>query len=71
MKVKKAAENFTKYNLLEESLSIVILGTVGVLESEQTLSSSLSPKEDKDKVSVEGFLKVEEAEILLEECLAI
>jgi len=56
---------------LEENLPIVILGAVGVLGSESTLSSSLSPEEDEDKASREGFLEVEEAETLLEECLAI
>jgi len=39
--------------------------------SEPTVSSSLSPEEDEDKASGEGFLEVEEAETLLEECLAM
>ena len=34
-------------------------------------SFSLSPKEDKVKVSEKTFLEAEEAETLLEECLAI
>ena len=48
-----------------------VLGAVGVLVSEPTLSSSLSPEEDKDKASGEGFLEAEEAETLLEERLAM
>jgi len=35
------------------------------------LSSSLSPEEDKDRASGEGFLEAEEAEILLEEYLTM
>jgi len=34
-------------------------------------SSSLSPEEDKAKASGEEFLEAEEAETLLEECLAM
>jgi len=56
---------------LEESLPVVILGAVGILESEPTLSSLLSPKEDEDKASGEGFLEAKEAETFLEERLAI
>jgi len=41
------------------------------LGSEPTLSSSLSPEEDEDKASGEGFLETEEAETLLEERLAM
>jgi len=58
-------------SLLEESLLVITLGTVGVLGSEPTLSSSLSPKEDEDKASGEGFLEAEEAETLLEERLVM
>jgi len=54
-----------------ESLSVVILGVVGILGSEPTLSFSLSPEEDEDKASGEGFLEVKKAETLLEERLAI
>jgi len=67
----KAAGSFKGGSLLEESLPIIILGTVGVLGSEPTLSSSLSPEEDEDKVLGEGFLEAEEAETLLEEHLAM
>jgi len=67
----KAVGSFREGNLLEESLPIVTLGAVGILGSEPTLSSSLSPEEDEDKVSGEGFLEAEEAETLLEECLAM
>jgi len=56
---------------LGESLPIITFGTVGVLGLEPTLSSSLSPEENEDKASEEGFLEAEEAEILLEECLAM
>jgi len=44
----KAAGSFREGNLLEESLSVVILGTVGVFGSEPILFSSLFPKEDED-----------------------
>ena len=71
IRVGKAAGSFRGGNLLEESLPVVTLGTVGVLRSEPTLFSSLSPEEDEDKVSGEGFLEVKEAEIFLEECLTI
>jgi len=52
-------------------LSVITLRVVGILGSEPTLSSSLSPKEDEDKVSEEGFLEAEEAETLLKEHLAM
>jgi len=71
IRVGKAVGSFREGSLLEESLSIVTLRAVGVLGSEPTLFSSLSPKEDEDKVSGEGFLEAEEAETLLEERLAI
>jgi len=67
----KAAGSFRKDNLVEESLPIVILGVVGILGSEPTHSSSLSPEEDEDKASGEGFLEAKEAETLLEERLAM
>jgi len=67
----KAAGSFREGNILKESLPIVTLGVVGVLGSEPTLSSSLSPEENEDKASGEGFLEAEEAETLLEECLAM
>ena len=67
----KAAGSLRGGSLLEESLPVITLGAVGVLESEPTLSFSLSLEEDKDKASGEGFLEAEEAETLLEENLAI
>jgi len=67
----KAAGSFREGSLLKESLPVVTLGAVGVLGSEPTLSSSLSPKEDEDRASGEGFLEAEEAETLLEERLAM
>ena len=71
IRAEKAAGSFREGNLLEESLPVVTLGAVGVLGSEPMLSSSLSPEEDEDKASGEGFLEAEEAETLLEECLAM
>jgi len=68
---EKAAESFRGGSLLKESLPVITLGAVGVLGSEPTLSSSLSPEEDEDKASGEGFLEAEEAETLLEERLAM
>ena len=50
---------------------VIILGAVGILGSEPTLSFSLYPKEDEDKASGEGFLEVKEAETLLKEYLAM
>ena len=56
---------------MKENLPVTILGAVGVLGSESTLSSSLSPEEDENKALGEGFLEAKEAETLLEERLAI
>ena len=67
----KAAGSFREGSLLKESLLVVILGTVGILGSEPTLSSSLSPEEDEDRASGKGFLEAEEAETPLEERLAM
>ena len=67
----KVAGSFRKGSFLKESLPVVTLGTVGILESEPMLFSSLSPEEDEDKASGEEFLKAEEAETLLEEYLAM
>ena len=67
----KAAGSFKGGSLLEESLLIITLGAVGVLGSEPTLFSSLSPEEDEDKASGKGFLEAEEAETLLEERLTM
>ena len=52
-------------------MPVIAFGAVDVLGSEHTLSSSLSPEENEDKASREGFLEAEEAEILLEEHLVI
>ena len=71
IRVGKAAGSFREGNLLEKSLLVVTLGAVGVLGSEPTLSSSISPEEDEDKALGEGFLEAEEAETLLEEYLII
>ena len=67
----KAAGSLGGGSFLEESLPVITLGAVGVLGSEPTLFSSLSPKEDEDKASEEGFLEAEEAETLLEEHLVM
>ena len=67
----KAAESLRENGFLKKSLPVIILGTVGVLRSELTLSSSLSPEEDENKASGEGFLEAEEAETLLEEHLVM
>jgi len=67
----KAAGSFRKDSLLKESLPVVILRAVGILVSEPTLSSSLSPEEDEDRASGEGFFSTEEAKTLLEEYFAI
>ena len=69
--VGKAVGSFRERNLLEESLSVVILGAVGILRLESMLSFSLSPEEDEDRASEEGFLEAEEAETLLKEYLAM
>ena len=52
-------------------MPVITLGAVGILESEPTLFSSLSPEEDEDKALEEGFLEAKEAETLLEEYLAM
>ena len=67
----KAAGSLREGSFLEESLPVITLRAVGILGSEPTLSSSLSPEKDKDKASGEGFLEAEEAETLLEERLAM
>jgi len=67
----KAAGSLRGGSFLKESLPVVTLGAVGILGSEPMLSSSLSPEEDEDKASGEGFLEAEKAEILLEEHLAM
>ena len=67
----KAAGSLKGGSFLKESLPVITLGVVGILGSELTLFSSLSPEKDKDKASGEGFLEAEEAETLLEECLVM
>ena len=71
LRQEKQQKNLRKDTFLEESLSVVTLGTVGIPRSEPMFSSSLSPEEDKAKASGEAFLEAEEAETLLEECLAM
>ena len=56
---------------MKESLLIVILRVVGILGSQLIFFSLLSPKKDNAKVLGEGFLKVEKAEMLFEECFII
>ena len=67
----KAAGSLRGGSFLKESLPVITFGAVSILGSEPTLSSSLSPEEDEDKASGEGFLEAEEAETLLEEHLAM
>jgi len=67
----KAAGSLRGGSLLEESLPIITFRAVGILESEPTLSSSLSPEEDEDKALGEEFLEAEEAKTLLKERLAM
>ena len=55
----KVAGSLRGGSFLEESLPIITLGAVGVLESEPTLFSSLSLEEDEDKALGEGFLEIE------------
>ena len=68
---EKAVGSFRRGSLLEESLLIIILGVVDILELESILFSTLSPEKDKDKASGEGFLEAEEAKTFLEKHLAI
>jgi len=70
-RVEKAVGSFREGNLLEESLSVVTLGAVGILGLKPMLFSLLSPEEDEDKALGEEFLEAEEAETLLEEHLAM
>jgi len=56
---------------LLKSLLVTTLGTVGVLELEPKLSSSLSSEKEKDRILGEGFLETQEVETLLEEHLTI
>ena len=64
-------KNSRKLNFLEESLSMITLRAVDILESEPISSFLLSSKEDKAKASGEVFLEVEEVEMLLEEYFAM
>ena len=68
---RKVAESLRKDTFLKENLSVVTFRTVGVLGSKFISFSSLFPKEDKATASGKTFLETEEAETLLEECLAI
>jgi len=56
---------------LKENLSVVTFGTVGVLRSKFISFSSFFPGEDRATASGKTFLEAEEAETLLEECLAM
>jgi len=67
----KVAKSFREYNLLKESLPVIIFGAVGILESEPILSFSLYLNKDEDKDLVEWFLETKETKILLKKCLAI
>ena len=65
------AESLREDTFLKESLPIVILRIVGILEFEPILSFSLSSKEDKAIALEETFLDAKETETLLEEHFAI
>ena len=56
---------------MEESLLVVTLGVVGVLESKLISFFLLFLKEDKAIASEETFLETEKAKTLLEEHLAM
>ena len=71
IRVGKVVENLREGNLLEESLPVTIFEAVGVLGSELMLFSSLSSEEKKDRILGEEFLKAEEGETLLKECLVM
>ena len=71
IKIEKATKSLREDTFLEESLSIIILKAIGILESEPIFFSLLFPKENKSKALKEIFLKAEEAETLFERCFAI
>jgi len=56
---------------LEESLSVITLKTVSILELKPTLSSLLLFEEEEDRILGEIFLETEEIETLLEEYLTM
>ena len=56
---------------MEESLSVITLEAIGVLESEPISSFLLFFQEDKPKTLGETFLKAEEVKTLLERWFAI
>ena len=63
-------ESLREGTFLKKSLPMVTLRAVGSLGS-KPMFFSLFLEEDKAKVSEEAFLEIEEAEILLEKCLAM
>jgi len=65
-KVEKATKSLKENTFLEKSLSIVILGGIGILGSVFKSFSSLSSKENKAKDPGEAFLETEETKTLLE-----
>ena len=69
--IEKAAESLRESTFLEESLLIVTLGVVDVLESKLMFSSSISPGKEKSTASGETFLYIKKVETLFEEYLAI
>ena len=70
IETEKVVGSLKEDTFLEESLFIVIFGTVDILESEPIFFSSLSP-ENKAKVLEETFLKTEEVETFFEEHLVM
>ena len=70
IEVGKVTESLREGTFLKKSLPMVTLRAVGSLGS-KPMFFSLFLEEDKAKVSEEAFLKIKEAEILLEKCLAM
>ena len=66
----KVTESLREGIFLKKSLPVVTLRAVGGLGS-KPMFFSIFLEEDKAKVSEEAFLETEEAEILLEKCLAM
>ena len=68
---EKAAGSLRESTFLEESLLIITLGVVDVLESKLIFFSSVSPEKDKAIALGVIFLDIKEVETLLKEYLAI
>jgi len=71
IEIRKVAGSLREDTFLEKSLSVVILGTVGILGSEPMYFFSFSPEINKSTSLGETFLEAQEAKTLLEEYLTI